>query len=168
MASMYYFGGGAAVTAFFTAVLAHELGHLLALAAAGAHVRGVRVSICGFVIEYGGELTLWQEMGVAAAGPVAGLSFAALCILLGTPYFRYAGLIALLAAAFNLLPVLPLDGGRLTRALLLTVVSEPAAERWMRALGSACGAGVFVTGAFLKSPPAAAVGIWLAALANFP
>ena len=167
-AFLYYAGGGAAVTAFFSAMLAHELGHLAAMLLAGAEVRALRLTAAGPVIEYGGAVTARQELGIVAAGPVAGLAFAAACLLWGSAYFRYAGFIALLSAFFNLLPVLPMDGGRLAYALLCTAMPEGSASAVMRAVGSLCGAGVFVTGVMLRSPAAAAAGIWMTALANIP
>ena len=167
-AFLYYAGSGAAVTAFFTAALVHELGHLLALRLAGGQVRSMRLAASGAVIEYAGALSPRQETGVAAAGPLAGLAFAAVCFLWGSAYFRYAGLIALFSSVFNLLPVLPMDGGRLALALLRGAMPERTALAVMRVLGSACGAAVCVTGAALRSPAAAAAGIWMTVLANAP
>ena len=167
-AFLYYQGGGAAVTAFFTAALAHELGHLAAIVLTGARVRTLRLTAAGWILEYGGALTQRQEMGIAAAGPIAGAAFAVSCLLYGSAYFRYAGLIALFSAFFNMLPVLPLDGGRLAEAALLAVMPERDASAVMRVAGTLCGAAVVFTGAALRSWAAAAVGIWMTALANIP
>ena len=167
-AFLYYVGGGAAAAAFFTAALAHELGHLAAMAAVGARVTSVRLTASGPVIRYAGELTARQELAVVAAGPVAGLLFAVICFLADTPYYYYAGLIAALAAAFNLLPALPLDGGRLAYLLLECYVSKKTAAIFLRVSGSLCGAAVAGTGIYLRSWSACAMGIWLAVLANCP
>ncbi len=164
-AFLYYAGGGAALAAFFTAMLAHELGHLAAMVLTGADVDRVRLTAAGPILEYHGVLSLRQEMGVAAAGPAAGLVFASSCAVLNTPYFRYAGLIALLSSAFNLLPALPLDGGRLALAALRMGLPEADALRILRVSGLACGLCAAVTGAFLRSIWAVGVGIWLAVLA---
>ena len=94
--------------------------------------------------------------------------FAAACLLSGSGYFRYAGLVALLGSVFNLLPVLPLDGGRLGLLLLETAMDAPRAEWVMARLGTACALAVAITGAAIRSPAAAAVGIWLGILANRP
>ena len=167
-AFLYYCGGRAAVTALFTAALAHELGHLAVIAMTGAEVRGVRLGAAGAVIELGGRLTHRQEMAVAAAGPLAGIVFSVFCIIADTPYFRYAGLISLLASAFNLLPVYPMDGGRLALLLLCGVMPLDTAERILRGIGTTCALCVTVTGVFLRSFPAAAAGIWMTVLANAP
>lgn len=167
-ASLYYLGGGGALTAFLTAALAHELGHLAALWLTGAELRRIRITPCGPVIEYRGELSLRQEMGVLAAGPVGGLLFAAFALWMDTDYFSYAGAVALLGTAFNLLPVMPMDGGRLLKCLLEESVSPEWTAGILRLCGDLCALGVFLTGVFTGLPAAAAIGIWMAVLANVP
>lgn len=167
-ASLYYLGGGAALAAFLTAALAHELGHLAAIYWTGAFLRRVRFSAAGPVIEYGGVTNRQQEAGIIAAGPVAGLLFAAVCTLAGSRYFAYVGAIALLSSLFNLLPALPMDGGRLAQLLLEEVMPPDKAAIILRIVGSFCAAGVIATGIRLCLPAAAAAGIWMLALANVP
>ena len=167
-AFLFFCGGWAAVTALFTAALAHELGHLTAAALSGAELRGIRFSAAGAVIRLGGGLTRLQESAVAAAGPLAGIAFASACFLADTQYFCYVGLISLLSSAFNLLPVYPLDGGRLAFLLLSGVMPAEAAERIMRVIGTVIGLCVASTGVFLSSFTAAAIGIWMTVLANAP
>ena len=167
-AALYFAGGIGALAAFLAAALAHELGHLTALFLAGASIRGIRVTACGPVIDYAGPLTRREEMGVVAAGPLAGLFFAALCFITDIPFLIYTGAIALLAAMFNLLPVLPMDGGRLAQYMLESVMPERTAAVILRLTGTLCAAGVFMTGIYIRSIAAAAAGIWMGVLANFP
>lgn len=167
-AALYFMGGMGALAAFLAAALAHELGHLTAIFLTGASIRRLRLTACGPVIDYGGSITPKQELGVVAAGPVAGLFFACLCFLTDIPYLCYAGAIALFAAMFNLLPVLPMDGGRLAQYALRGVLPLRAADTVLRLLGTACALGVAATGVLIASPAAAAAGIWMALLANVP
>ena len=80
-AALYFLGGTGALAAFLAAALAHELGHLTGMFLTGASVRGIRITACGPVIEYSGALTAREEIGIVAAGPLAGVLFAALCFL---------------------------------------------------------------------------------------
>ena len=167
-ATVYFIGGVGALAALMAAALAHELGHLTAMFMAGVSIRGVRLTACGPVIEYGGDLTRREEMGIVAAGPLAGVFFATLCFITDIPFLCYTGAIALLAAMFNLLPVVPMDGGRLAKYLLEAVMEERTAEIVMRIAGSLCAVGMAATGVFMRSVTMVSVGIWMGALANFP
>ena len=167
-AALYFAGGIGALAAFLAAALAHELGHLTAMFLTDASIRGIRVTGCGPVIDYAGPLSRKQEMGVVAAGPLAGLLFAVLCFITDIPFLLYTGAIALLATMFNLLPVLPMDGGRLAQYLLETVMTERAAASILRVTGTLCALGVLATGVCIRSIAAAAAGIWMVVLANFP
>ena len=167
-AAVYFAGGVGALAAFWAAALAHELGHLAAMFMAGVTIRGIRVTACGPVIEYGGALDRRQEAGILAAGPVAGLLFAVLCFVTDIPFLCYTGAIALLAALFNLLPVLPMDGGRLAQYALETALPERTAAVILRVTGTLCALGVLATGVCIRSITAAAAGIWMGMLANFP
>ena len=167
-AFLYYVGGGGAVIAFLSAALAHELGHLTAMWALKAEITSLRLTPCGPVIGYRGDLTNRQEMCILAAGPMAGIFFALLCFFLDTEYFSYVGAIALLAAFFNLLPVEPMDGGRLLRLLLEEVLPDRFSAVILRICGNVCAAGVILTGIWTGSLAAAGAGIWMAALANMP
>lgn len=167
-AALYYMGSWPALGAFLAAGLAHELGHLTGIFLAGATIQSVHITACGPVINYSGALTKRQEAGIIAAGPMAGLFFAVCCFLTDIPFLCYAGAVALLASAFNLLPVLPMDGGRLAQYGLELVMPEPWAAVVLRITGSLCAAGVLATGIYIRSIAAAAAEIWMAALANVP
>lgn len=109
---------------FLVGILVHELGHLLALKLCRIPVTGVELRFCGAVIQ-----TEWmdygREFGCAAAGPVAGLMLG-IVTLYSVPKLAMA---SLGLAAFNLLPLYPMDGGRMLRALLLLLCREERAEK---------------------------------------
>ncbi|KFZ81298.1 peptidase M50 [Amycolatopsis sp. MJM2582] len=107
-------------------VLAHELGHCLVALRLGIPVRRLRLFLLGGLSEVARTPRQPRQEGlVAAAGPVVSLLLGGFCGLLmfAVPPESAAWLlIAECAVAnfavgiFNLLPGLPLDGGRLVRA----------------------------------------------------
>ncbi|MEW6447705.1 MAG: M50 family metallopeptidase [Bacillota bacterium] len=125
---LLYFAAGvldrAAVA--FGSVLLHEIGHVVAARRTGVIVTRIELFPFGGVARMGGTgaLSPTQEITVALAGPVTSLSF--FCIGLGLMHLGYltAGIgqffltVNLMLAVFNLLPGLPLDGGRILRAWL--------------------------------------------------
>lgn len=107
-------------------VLAHELGHCLVALRLGIPVRRLRLFLLGGLSEVARTPRQPRQEGlVAAAGPAVSLLLGAFCGLLMfavPPDGAVWLLIAECAVAnfavgiFNLLPGLPLDGGRLVRA----------------------------------------------------
>ena len=107
----------------FASVLVHELGHALVARRYGVHVSGIELSF------FGGAAKMVQmprsanhEIAIAAAGPAVSLAIAGVSLGLAAVFHSWflAGLgqINLVIAAFNLIPALPMDGGRILRALL--------------------------------------------------
>ena len=109
------------------AVAVHELGHVAALVLCGAEIYGLRMALRCAPPE-GAACTI----AAALAGPAAGAGL--FCILRGLGYPEGADL-SLLYACVNLLPVLPLDGGRALHAAVTALAGERAAERQLDALG---------------------------------
>ncbi len=115
-----------ALAAVAASVLLHEAAHALAARAAGVRVRELLLTPFGGALRIDG---LWgyrpgQIALVALAGPVASLlvmTSAAALAYWGAASPRVAGewvRVNLLLAAFNLMPALPLDGGRVLAAAL--------------------------------------------------
>ncbi|MFF0145861.1 M50 family metallopeptidase [Amycolatopsis sulphurea] len=107
-------------------VLAHELGHCVVALRLGIPVRRLRLFLLGGLSEVARTPRRpGQEGLVAAAGPVVSLLLGGFCALLlfavppdGPVWLLVAecAVANLAVGVFNLLPGLPLDGGRLVRA----------------------------------------------------
>ncbi len=117
----------AAALVFFASVLLHELGHAWQARREGIEIDGITLWLFGGVAELKGSFpSPGAEFRVAIAGPlvslVLGVGFMVLA-LAGLPsavdgVAAWLGYINLLLLVFNLIPALPLDGGRVLRAAL--------------------------------------------------
>ncbi|MFB5763410.1 M50 family metallopeptidase [Paenibacillus medicaginis] len=110
----------------FAIVLIHELGHAAAAALLGVKVLSIQLLPFGgvAVMEDRGCLPAWKEIVIALAGPLQnGLMILALLFLksflwVNNDFATYAIHGNIIIALFNLLPILPLDGGKIVQALL--------------------------------------------------
>ncbi|SDY45293.1 Zn-dependent protease (includes SpoIVFB) [Amycolatopsis xylanica] len=117
-------------------VLAHELGHCLVALRLGIPVRRLRLFLLGGVSEVARTPRKpGQEGLVAAAGPIVSLALGAFCavLMLAVPSGGSAWLLVAECAVanfavgvFNLLPGLPLDGGRMLRAGVWAITGKRA------------------------------------------
>ena len=143
--------------AILSAAVCHELGHWLVLRRVGGRIQRLHITVFGAEmqvddrrISYGGELL------TAAAGPVSNLLLAAALGLLGRwwePLYLLAGAQAVLGC-FNLLPILPLDGGRMLWLALCWGTDPFLADRVAQAVSLAAAGLLTVAGAALarRSP----------------
>ncbi len=122
-----YVAGVAFAVLLYVSVLLHEMSHALAARAFGMPVRSINLHFLGGATEIEEEAaTPWREFVIAVVGPLTSLAVGLLAWLaLGAfddGLLRYA--VASLAGAnivvgvLNLVPGLPLDGGRVLQAIV--------------------------------------------------
>ncbi|MDQ2894357.1 MAG: site-2 protease family protein [Actinomycetota bacterium] len=108
---------------FVVLLLVHEMGHVIAL-----RREGIRASLPMFIPFLGAVISARSlgenataEARVGLAGPILGSAGAGLCLIIsqitGDDYWRALAFTGLFLNLFNLLPVLPLDGGRAMAAM---------------------------------------------------
>jgi Zn-dependent protease len=121
--------------AFYASVLVHELAHTVAALRFKLPVRRIQLQFFGGVSEIEKESdTPGREFVLAFVGPLLSLVLAAVfyggmqLVERGTvPGVLLAGLMVsnLIVAIFNFLPGLPLDGGRMLRAVVWKISGRP-------------------------------------------
>jgi Zn-dependent protease len=121
-----YLVGGGLVLCLLGSVLLHELGHALVARRLGIGVRGITLELLGGYTELDRDSPSPRvELTVSLAGPAVSFGLGILAVL--AAYVLPAGSLAeelarqlafsnLIVAVFNVLPGLPLDGGRALRA----------------------------------------------------
>jgi Zn-dependent protease/predicted transcriptional regulator len=174
-----YLGMGL-VTAFlfFVSLLLHELGHALEARREGIPTQGITLWMLGGAARSGGPFrSAGEEARVALAGPVVSAALGAALIGAG----QIGGLPAAIAAVlewlgwtnlallgFNLIPALPLDGGRLLRAALWRLSGNLLrATRIAARVSQVLAVGLMGLGAVSFVVSAAWGGLWLAFIGWF-
>ena len=123
---LLYFDASGFLRLGLLAAILHELGHIAVYTALRRRLPVIEVTVTGFCMCTRGEqFSLGQTALLAAAGPMANLFWAAAWTVLlsqkatvhGTAFWAAN----LLTAAFNLLPVPPLDGAQLAACLWAAV-----------------------------------------------
>ena len=132
------------VCAVVCAALWHEFCHYAAIRLCGARPMSWRIGSGGMEMAISG-LPQWQELVCALAGPLGG--FLTLAVMRFFPRFVFC---CVAHGIYNLLPVYPLDGGRVLRctgSLLLGV----RGERIANALSAACVFGLVILGGYVAA-----------------
>jgi len=163
---------------FFTSLLLHEFGHALQAKREGMEIEGITLWLFGGVAKFKGMFpSAGAEFRIAVAGPLVSLALGVLFVLIawlaGTPeavdaVAAWLGYINLSLLVFNLLPALPLDGGRVLRSLLWRARGDFGwATRVAATVGRGFGYLMIGGGVFLLIFEGAFSGAWLAFLGWF-
>jgi Zn-dependent protease len=160
-AALWFFCDGAVLLSLLGAVAFHELGHLLALRGCGCRVTALRADAGGLTLCRRGAMSPAGETVCALAGPALGAAYALCASRLGNALHSEtlamsAGM-SLALSLFNLLPALPLDGGRVLAALagerpaarLGLLLSACLLSAGLALLARGWGMGLFLAGVWL-------------------
>ncbi|WP_438009842.1 site-2 protease family protein [Sorangium sp. So ce321] len=156
--------GAALMLALFACVALHELGHSLVARRFGLTVREILLlPIGGVAMLVGRPERPLHELLIALAGPAVNVALAAVLLLVNGVLGFLPGLIELGAASgpslqtallwllganvalavFNMIPALPLDGGRVLRAGLSMAVGPARATSAAAAIGQVIAVALF-------------------------
>ncbi|MDX6647858.1 MAG: hypothetical protein QOK40_3585 [Miltoncostaeaceae bacterium] len=169
--------GAVAAVAYFGSILLHELGHALVARRQGVPISGITLWILGGVAK--GEThfpSARAELRIALAGPAVSLALGALFTLTAWAaslppavdgVLAWLGFTNLALFAFNVIPALPLDGGRALHALLWRRWGFLRATRVAAGIGRAFGLLLIVGGLAMLILADAFSGAWFLLLGWF-
>jgi len=131
---LQYVAAAALAVLLTLALLLHEISHAIASQHYGLRVRSITLHFIGGVTSIDGEPeTPRQELVISGVGPVTSLGIGGVAAvawylnpagLLGLAFFVVATA-NLILGVLNLLPGMPLDGGRILRAVVWRVTGDP-------------------------------------------
>ncbi len=167
---------------FFASVLAHELSHSVVSIRNGIPVRKITLFLFGGVAEIRSEpLEPGTELRIAIAGPIMSAFLAAtfwsvvviLSIRSGRPAAQFSFLYLAVANTFlllfNLLPGLPLDGGRILRAIVWRASGNKRRATYVASMAGKALATIMIAVGLLLILAARQIisGLWLIMIAMF-
>lgn len=150
---MLLLGQGREALCLVIALLIHECGHILVAKMLGCKIEKLSIQPLGGYLHLDQviEVEPQTESKIALAGPMANLITVAITMAI-IPYQNRSELLLyfirvnMLLMGFNLLPALPLDGGRVLRAKLAGWFSFYRATKVVIASGYVCAAMLLVFG----------------------
>ncbi|MDP7102268.1 MAG: site-2 protease family protein [SAR202 cluster bacterium] len=163
----------------FVCVFAHELSHSLEALRRGRRVESITLFFLGGIsqMEEDNE-SASDEFWVSVVGPLTSLGLAVVFWLVylvsrggpsqATALVWYLAYVNVAIGLFNLMPALPLDGGRVLKALLWKVTGdEGRATRAASRSGTGLGFGLMALGIMLVMFTQGIAGIWLVLIGWF-
>jgi len=118
------FGGLLAVAVAFASIVLHELGHATVAQRLGVRIAAIDLHFLGGAAQMiDPPRSPRDEIAISIAGPAVSLALAGIGLglgaALGVPFLAMVGWINLVLGLFNLIPALPMDGGRVLRAAMV-------------------------------------------------
>jgi len=136
----------------FAAIIIHEMSHILVSIAKGRKLYCVRIFIIGINAIFCEDYKDTDSFLINIAGPLSNILISLMCVLMSTYYLpksdnmRFFILTNIFLAIFNMLPVLPLDGGRIFRDILSSKVGLYKAHKYSRRVSKGLGLLIILIG----------------------
>ncbi|WP_411816064.1 site-2 protease family protein [Hyphococcus sp. DH-69] len=170
----YWWMALTAIIGLALSIILHELAHSLVAKFLGLPLKSITLFVFGGIAELEAEpKSPLAEFAMAIAGPLMSV---ALAVLFGwtaanlaavemlstiSKVFEYLALINWVLAAFNMLPALPLDGGRVFRSIVWALTGDlTGATRISAKLGMAFATAIMILGVFWALLGQFAAGLW--------
>jgi len=168
-ACLYARGGLALIPVIALPVAAHELSHVAALRLLGQRITGLTLDARGLCIGYDGTCSPVGHILAALAGPLGGAVYA-LVGLTNVPWLKQSACLSLVLTAFNLLPLMPLDGGRVFSQLCVLTLGKSRGQKLCHTVSAVLLTMLLLGGVILaawkKSTAPLAAAIWLLLFQN--
>lgn len=166
-----------ATVGFILGVLLHEVGHVLAARREGMRVDGIVLSFYGGYARFTSNFPDGPaEARVAFAGPLVSLLIGGIAVLVARAHVSepvdavasWLGYVNVSLGIFNLVPAVPLDGGRVLHGLIWRARGdEAAASRICAGIGRAFGYLLVTLGIALFMTQGVFSGVWVAFMGWF-
>jgi Zn-dependent protease len=169
----YWATGAIAAILLSVSVVVHELAHSLVARSRGIEVDGINLFILGGVSNLDADSRRARdEFLIAIVGPLTSLMISVILwgvasVLSGgsspiNAVIWYLGIVNFFLGIFNLLPVFPLDGGRVLRSIIWAAMGSYVwATRVSSILGRTAGIGLIVLGVWQFVIGNRLGGVWL-------
>ncbi len=129
MISLYILGYAEEMLILLAIIMIHELSHGLMAMFLGIRIQEIQILPFGGLVKLDNSLSFTpkEEIIISLAGPISNVALSATIFFLQdffywkSPGFDFVIFSSLSIAIFNLLPALPLDGGRVFRSMLALI-----------------------------------------------
>lgn len=123
---------------YFLALIFHEMGHLIVACSKGYNLKKIKLDMFGMTIDLDSTIEEKDNFAINIAGPICNL-FICLCCLafywlvpISFLYLNVFCVANLVLAIFNLLPIYPLDGGKIFTKIFSKNRTAKLANRLMK------------------------------------
>lgn len=101
----------------------HEFCHISTTVLLGGNIESITIGARGAVMK-ASIISVQRQLLASAAGPIGSL-----LLLFLAPWMPRTAVCGLIHGIYNLIPLMPLDGGRILKGILFSVLSPPKAGK---------------------------------------